>query len=160
MPLLEVGRVVRPHGLRGEVVVALLTNRLERLAAGSVLEAGSDLDPPQASRQLTVASSRPHKGRHLVCFEGVADLDAAEALRGVRLLAEAIEDPGALFVHELIGAEVREVSGRSHGRVVAVEANPASDLLVLEGGGLVPLVFVLEAGPDQVLVEVPDGLLE
>ena len=52
------------------------------------------------------------------------------------------------------------MAGRSLGHVTAVEANPASDLLVLEGGGLVPLRFVVDHGPDRVVVDVPDGLLE
>ena len=64
----------RAHGIRGEVAVALTTDRLERVAPGSVLWAGE--------RRLEVRSSRPHRGRHLVAFEGVADRSEAEALHG------------------------------------------------------------------------------
>jgi 16S rRNA processing protein RimM len=149
--LLEVGRVIRPHGIRGEVIVELVTNRTERLAPGSRLFAGE--------REVEVAGSRPHKGRYIVAFAGVADRDAAEELRGALLRAEPLVDPGALWVHELIGAAVVDVAGRAHGTVEAVEANPAADLLVLSSGALVPVTFVVEAGAGRVVVDPPPGLL-
>ena len=136
----------------------LVTNRLERLAVGSSLV----LRRPGAVADETVVveAARPHGGRHLVRFAGVADIDAAEALRNGVLLAEPLVDDGALFVHELIGAEVVDTSGDFLGRVEAVEANPASDLLVLDGGRLVPLRFVTERGPRWLRVEAPPGLLD
>ena len=133
---------------------------LERLSPGSVLS--SERGP------LTVVSSRPLSGvrdRYLVRFDGVADRVGAERLRGVDLSAEALDVPGALWVHELIGASVRDAaSGAELGRISAVEANPASDLLVLESGVLIPARFVLRVDVDDevrvVEVELPDGLLE
>jgi 16S rRNA processing protein RimM len=153
--LLEVGRVVRPHGLSGEVVVALVTNRLERIATGSVL-VGSSPDGDEVPMEVT--SSRPHQGRHLVHFRGVVGREAAESIRGVVLFAEAVQDPAALFVHDLIGRELIDQHGRSHGAIRAVEANPASDLLVLDEG-YVPLTFVAEVSGDVVVAELPEGLL-
>jgi 16S rRNA processing protein RimM len=151
--VLEIGVVVRPHGLKGEVVVDLVSNRPElRLAPGSVLE--SDRGP------LEVAASRPHQGRWIVVFAGVADRDEAEALRGTVLSAEPVDEEGALWVHELVGAEVVDTTGRRHGVVEAVEANPASDLLVLPGGRLVPLVFVVQRRPGVIVVDPPAGLLD
>lgn len=148
----------------------LVTNRLERLQPGTVLALRASVIPPAAvadpSRErrlpdaLVVGSARPHGGRYRVAFEGIGDLDAAESLRGAVLLAEPLEDPEALFVHELIGSEVVDVEGRAHGRVRSVEANPASDLLVLEGGVLVPLVFVVAREAGRVVVDPPEGLLE
>ena len=82
---LEVGRVVKPHGLRGEVVVDTVSNRSERLEPGSLLFDGA--------RPLCVLAARPHGGRWLVAFDGVADRDAAEALRGAVLTGDR---PGAL----------------------------------------------------------------
>ena len=85
-------------------------------------------------RALVVATSRPHQGRWLVRFEGVDDRTAAEALarRGAhrRPLLDAAE--GELWVHELVGRTVRDRTGTDLGVVVAVEANPAHDLLVLD----------------------------
>jgi 16S rRNA processing protein RimM len=158
---LEVGRIERPHGLRGEVVVKLSTNVLERVAPGSVLMAGHA--PP---RPLTIRSSRPHQHRYIVVFEGVDTRAAADELHGVTLYAEPVtdDDPDTMWVHDLIGREVIEMVGgaeRSHGPVVAVIDNPASDLLELEGGGLVPLRFVVDhTQPGRLIVEVPAGLLD
>ncbi len=65
-------------------------------------------------------------------------------------------------MHELVGASVRDASGALVGRVAAVEANPASDLLVLESGALIPLHFVTahDAAAGTVDVEIPEGLLD
>ena len=144
--------MVRPHGLRGEVVVRLVTDRTERLACGTVLSS--------TAGDLEVVRAAHSGGRWIVSFAGVGDRDGAEALRDVVLRAEPIVDPEALWVHELHGSEVLDVTGRRLGEVTAIEANPASDLLVLDGGGLVPLRFVVEQGPGRVVVDVPDGLLE
>jgi 16S rRNA processing protein RimM len=95
-----------------------------------------------------------------VRFEGVVDRAAAEQLRGAILLAEPLTDAGALFVHELIGAEVVDVDGVTRGRVTALEANPASDLLVVDGRHLVPVRFVVESSPGRIVVEVPAGIFE
>ncbi len=144
--------MIKPHGLRGEVVVELVTNRTERVAPGSVLSSPAG--------ELRVTRSSPHQRRWIVAFEGVSDHEGAEALRGAVLSAEPLEDPDALWVHELVGTEVVGVDGRPYGTVVSVEANPASDLLVLEAGALVPLRFVVARGPGRVVVDPPEGLLE
>jgi 16S rRNA processing protein RimM len=150
---LEVGRIGRAHGLRGEVSVTLSSERPERLAPGSVLYA-EDLT-------LVVEKVRPHSGRWLVCFAGINDRTAAEALLGAVLTGDALPtEEGELWVHELIGASVRDRAGRDLGEVRAVEANPASDLLVLDGDVLVPMAFVVEQGPGFVVVDPPEGLLD
>ena len=154
--LLEVGRIVKPHGLRGEVSVYPITNRPElRFVAGAVLQTD---DGP-----MEIVSARPHQAAWLVLFDGVPDRTAAEGLRGRVLRAAPIadgDDPDTLWVHELIGAEVFDTGGRAHGHVKAVEANPASDLLVLNGERLVPLVFVVSHGPGRVVIDPPAGLLD
>ena len=152
--LLGVGRIVKPHGLRGDVIVSLTTNRDERVAAGSVLVADD-------GRSFEVVRSSPHRGRHIVTFDGVNGIDAAEALRDTALFAPPLEDPDALWVHDLIGSEVVDATGSVLGTVAGVEANPASDLLVLDGGGLIPLRFVTDSVPGvRVTVDIPDGLLD
>lgn len=149
---LEVGAVSRAHGLHGEVVVHLVTNRQERVAPGSVLWLGD--------RPLTVRASSPHLGRYIVSFEGIDRREEAEALRGAVLHADPVEDPDALWVHELIGSELVGTDGVGHGRVVSVQANPASDLLVLDTGGLVPLVFVRSHGAGRIVADIPAGLFD
>ncbi len=84
-----------------------------------------------------------------------------EALRDTPLSAPPLEDPDALWVHDLIGSVVEDGAGVELGRVRSVEANPASDLLVLEDGGLIPLRFVTGSVPGaRVTVDLPDGLLD
>ena len=151
--LLEVGRIEKPHGVRGEVIVRLTTNRAERLAPGTVLAT------PTGS--LEVRTSRPHQDRFCVAFAGVHDREGADVLRGTVLLAEAIEDPDELWVHDLIGARLVDQTGVDRGRVVEIIANPASDLLELDSGALVPVRFVTDVEPGvRVAADVPDGLFD
>jgi 16S rRNA processing protein RimM len=95
-----------------------------------------------------------------VKFAEIADRTAAERFANVALFAPPIDDPDALWVHELIGSEVREVDGTSRGRCVSVIANPASDILELESGALVPTVFVVSNQDGVITVDVPDGLFD
>ncbi|MCH1434226.1 MAG: ribosome maturation factor RimM [Acidimicrobiales bacterium] len=151
--VLEIGRITRPHGVRGEVGVLLTSNRTERLDPGSVLDT--------ANGPLEVRSSRPHKGNWLVQFIGVTDRDGAEALRDTVLRAEPIDDPDELWVHDLIGSTVIDQDGVVHGHVVRVLDNPASDLLELDGGALVPVQFVVDHTPgEEIRVDTPVGLFD
>ena len=151
--MLEVGRITRPHGVRGDVNVVLTSNRNERVARGSILHT--------TDGQLTVRSSRPHKSGFIATFEECTDREHAENLRGTVLSADAIEDPEELWVHDLIGSIVVDQAGVERGTVVQVIDNPASDLLELDTGALVPLGFVtdVEAGV-RIEVDVPDGLFD
>jgi 16S rRNA processing protein RimM len=155
--LLEVGYVARAHGLRGEVVVELITNRTERLAPASVLQ--TDAGP------LEVVAARSHGGpnRWVVTFAGVTDREAADGLRGTTLRATPVEPAASddiLWIHEIIGSEVVEGDGSPRGRVTDVQANPASDLLVLDSGALVPLRFVVERRPGWLRIDAPPGLFD
>ncbi len=149
---LEVGSIGKAHGLRGEVQVRLTTDRTERLDPGSVLY--------RDDHAMVVASSRPHQTSWLVRFEGVDDRTAAEALRGVVLRADPIDDPDTLWIHELIGARIVETDGTERGVVDAVQDNPASDLLVTDAGALVPLTFVVELSDGIVTIDPPAGLFD
>jgi 16S rRNA processing protein RimM len=151
-PVLEVGRVARAHGIRGSVVVDLVTDRHERLEPGSVLQVDEG--------ELTVVAARPFGRRWLVDFEGIGDRNRAERLAGEVLRAAAIDDPDELWVHDLVGCEVVEVDGTPRGRVVELQANPAADLLVLAGGALVPLTFVVDVAAGRILVDAPAGLFD
>lgn len=151
--LLEVGRIGKSHGLRGEVVVTLLTNMVaERTTPGTRLWA--------EGRWLIVEAARPHQDRWLVRFGGIDDRNAADRLRGLLLMAEPLETEADVFVHQLIGKTLVDQHGRRHPAVVSVLANPASDLLELTDGRLVPLAFYRSHSDDEVVVEVPAGLLD
>jgi len=151
--LLEVGRIDKAHGVIGEVVVTLLTDRVERVAPGATFQSDAGA--------FTVDSSRAHQHRYIVHFAEIHDRSAADAVRGTVLYAEPIEDPDALWVHELVGAPVLDRAGNQLGVVESVEANPASDLLVLDNDALVPLTFFVEQREDGVIVvDPPDGLFD
>lgn len=152
--LLEVGRIDKPHGVRGDVIVSLITTESVRVAPGSVLAT--------KDRTLRVTASRPHQHRWIVTFEGVFGREGAEALAGTPVFAEPLsDDPDELWVHALIGKQVVETDGTRRGVVESVQANPASDLLVLDSGALVPLRFMISRNEsDELVVEVPDGLFE
>lgn len=154
---MEVGRITKAFGLKGEVLVALSSDRASRLDPGSVLE--TERGP------LVVVSASPHQNRFIVQFEGVSDRQAAEVWRGTLLRAappagDDVDDLDALWVHELIGASVVTPDGATLGTVTEVQANPAADLLVLDGGALIPMNFVRDHEPGRISVEIPDGLLE
>jgi 16S rRNA processing protein RimM len=149
--LLEVGRVAKAHGLKGEVIVALSTDRDDRLSPGSVLD--TDQGP------LTVVEAHPHQHRWRVRFDGVASREDAEALHGLVLRAESVEDPDVWFVHDLVGKAVVLADGTEVGTCTSVVDNPAHDLLELDGGALVPLPFVVEVG-EVIEIDPPEGLLE
>lgn len=155
--MLEVGRLGRAHGVRGDIYVDLITDRTERLDPGARLRAGDDW--------LVVASARRAGERWLVHFEGVDDRSAAERYSGRRLSAEALPaNSDDLYVHDLVGAEVVDVDGRHHGQCTSVVANPAHDLLELESGALVPVVFVRgveRSGEGRLIViDPPEGLFD
>jgi 16S rRNA processing protein RimM len=151
--LLEVGRIMKAHGLKGQVSVELWSDRLERVAPGSVLV--TDRGP------LTVVASIAHQQRFLVTFREIADRNDAERWRGVTLRAGALDVDDVLWIHEMFGARVETTDGTVRGQVVAVEQNPASDLLVLDSGALVPLTFVVSVQPhEMIVVDTPEGLFE
>lgn len=150
---LEVGRIDTAHGLRGEVVVSFVTNMVsERTTPGTRLWA--------ENRWLTVVAARPHRKKWLVTFDGVADRTAADALRGLILEAEPLETEAEVFVHELVGRRLVDQHGTDHGTVASVIDNPASDLLELDDGRLVPLAFYVAHDETTVSVDVPVGLLD
>ncbi len=153
----EVGYIVKAHGLKGDVIVALTTNRHERVSPGATLIC--------SGQDLKIVSSSPHQGRWIVHFEGVDDREAAEHLRGETLLAAPILDDSEVWIHEISGLPVYDQQGKLLGAVVALELNPASDLLVLDSGLLVPLIFLKDGDLDYhktgvLHVEIPEGLLE
>ena len=113
-----VGRIIRPHGLRGELSVEVRTDDPgQRFANGSVLAT----DPPEAG-PLTITASRWHSGRLLVSFAEVIGRTDAESLRGVLLTVDAADvpppqDPDEFHDHQLTGLTVVTVSGELVGTV-------------------------------------------
>lgn len=187
--LLIVGRIGRPHGIRGEVTVEVRTDEPEeRFAVGSVLltdptaapagavvgePSGDDKHLVRVPERLTVEAARWHQGRLLVLFEGVYDRDVAEALRDVLLGVDSADvapptDPDEFNDHQLVGLTAVTPAGERLGEVARIDHAPASDLLVLhrpEGRtALIPFVKAIVPEVDlaggRVVIDPPDGLLD
>ena len=166
---LVVGRVLRPHGVRGELSVEVLSDAPERFAPGAELGVG-DPDGPGPLAPAVIQAARLHLGRLLLTLEGVEDRDAAEGLRGAWLSipvasARSLE-PGEFWPHQLVGLAVVDRQGRERGRVADVVPGAAHDLLSVElpdgGSALVPAVAALvtvELDEGRVLVDAVPGLL-
>lgn len=163
---LVVGRVVRAHGIRGEVTVNILSDQPElRFVPGAKLVAGA--------RSLVIKNLRWHGPRLLITFEGVADRNAAEALRGTSLVAdipegEELEDPDEFFDHQLAGLRVETADGALVGSVSEVLHLPMQEVLAvrLPTGREVLVPFVASIVPSvdvaggRIVVAPPEGLFD
>jgi 16S rRNA processing protein RimM len=165
--MVVVGRIGRPHGVRGEVTIAPSTDDPDaRFAVGSQLSTD-----PASRGPLTVTGFR-RSGRMLVlAFDGFADRDAAETLRGVALTVDAStlpvpDDPDEFYDHQLIGLAVLNGEGTVLGEVVDVLHPPAAPVLTVRrpdgSEELVPFVSaivpVVDLGAGRLVVDPPDGM--
>ncbi|HZN76631.1 MAG TPA: ribosome maturation factor RimM [Micromonosporaceae bacterium] len=168
--LLVIGQIIRPHGIRGEVIVEVRTDEPEqRYVAGSELRTDTG--------SLRIEQARPHaaagRDRLIVAFDGVYDRTTAENLRGILLWVDsaevpASEDPDEFPDHELIGLAAVTPEGERLGEVTRIDHAPASDLLVLRLAdgrtALVPFVapFVpeVDVAGGRIVLTPPPGLLE
>ena len=167
--MVEVGRVLRPHALQGEVLVIADSENPARFESGSELffRAGDRV------RRLEVLSSRPHRGRRLVRFVGVADRDGAEALRGVLLEVPQervpVAEEGTFYYFQLVGCEVVDKQLGDLGEVTEVVEDGGGVLLSVSaavGGRTVLIPFANRLLPEinveerLIRSDLPDGLLE
>lgn len=168
---LVVGRVGRPHGLRGEVTVEVRTDDpAQRFAAGSVL-----VTNPAERGPLTISSARWHLGGLLVMFEGYADRDAAEELRDTFLEIDSadllpLSDPEEFYDHDLVGLSVVTVAGEKVGTVKDV-LHHGQNLLVVDGSGarrgreilvpfVTPIVPEVDLAAGKLTIDPPPGLID
>jgi 16S rRNA processing protein RimM len=154
--LLEIGRIGRPHGVRGDLLVSFTSDLEERRSTGAefTVVIGGD------ATTLVIASIRPQGERHVVHFEGVEDRTAAERLVNRLLWAPPADTGDTIWVHELIGSKVVETSGIERGTCVSVIDNPAHDILELSDGSLVPMAFVISCAEGTVVIDPPEGLFD
>ena len=168
---LVVGRVVKAHGIAGELVVEVRTDDPDaRFTPGGALRGRPSRGG--AEREYTIESVREHGGRLLLRLGGVADRAAADALRGTVFVVDSqelppIEDPDEYYDHQLEGLRVRTTAGADVGTVAEVLHTAAGELLAVRSGDrevLVPFVsaIVTSVSLADGLVEIdpPDGLLE
>jgi len=154
--LLEVGRIGKPHGVRGDLFLSLTSDLAQRREVGAQLI----IFDSSGQRTLTITASRPQQDRWRVHFEGIDERNAAEKLTNKFLYAAPIDGAEGLWVHQLIGSEVEDTSGVSWGICTGVLNNPAHDLLELESGVLIPMPFVLSCDEGITVIDPPAGLRE
>lgn len=169
---LAVGKIVGPHGIRGEVKVAVMTDFPERFRPGTRLFVGS----PEAAMPVVVDASRPHKGMMLVKLATVQTRSEAESLRDqfMMILEEEAFPLGEHenYAHDLIGLAVETTEGMSLGHVVEILFTRANDVYVVQGPRgeiLIPALREVvrkvelggaDEGPGKMVVDLPEGLLD
>ncbi len=167
---LAIGQIVGPHGIRGEVKVAPMTDFPERFKPGSHVFLGAKTGETAATPAV-IGKARPHQGRWLVQFAHISDRNGAETLRDQYVL---IPDSEAMplgehenYVHDLIGLDVRTDAGQHLGRLTEVLFTAANDVYVVrgeEGETLIPatreVVLSVDLGTGQMIVALPEGLLQ
>lgn len=162
-----VGRIVKPHGIKGEVVVEVHSDSPERFARGSAVDAG-DPDGSDLER-LTVRKTRDDRGRLLVTFDEVSDRSGAERLHGTLLSIPAGDvaplAEGEYYDWQLQGLPVEDEEGNVLGTLVRVDRGPASDLWIVDADGaevMVPAVeeFVrdVDLGAGKIVISPIPGL--
>ncbi len=164
---LQVARIGKPHGIRGEVTVQVLTD-----APGDRFVPGTEfVVEPASAGGLIVESARWNKDILLLAFEGIETRNQAETLRGAKLFIETEEldedDDEGWYEHELVGLEAR-VGSQVVGKIAALHTLPVQDLLVVEtpDGKEILVPFVEQIVPEVnvadgfVLLTPPDGLFE
>ncbi|WP_203686116.1 ribosome maturation factor RimM [Phytomonospora endophytica] len=167
--MLAVGRIIRPHGVRGELVVEIRTDEPDlRFAVGKVY-----ITDPAAAGPLTTTGIRPHQGRLLMTFEEVGDRARADEMRGVLLCFDseemsAPEDPDEFRDHDLWGLAVVTTEGEHVGELTRIDHGAAHDMLVVKRKGTNPayIPFIKEMVPEvdvpggRIVVDPPEGLLD
>lgn len=165
-----VGRVIKAHGVHGEVSVEIRTDSPdERFVAGAVLVAKT---PEEDTRSLTVSDARMHGERLLIRFTEITDRTSAEELRRALLLVNTddlreLDDPDEFYDHELEGLHAEFADGTPIGRVRDVVHSPSGALLALDRSGrevLVPFVTAIVPEVDvaggRIVLDPPEGLLD
>jgi 16S rRNA processing protein RimM len=163
-----VGRIARPHGLKGQVAINPETDFIEeRFAEGATLWTRS----AAGDEQLTVASMRVQNGRPIVGFEGFARVEDVERILGLELRVpeEALQplQPGIWYEHQLVGCTVETMAGDVVGEVAKVEGGAGASRLVMHGPRgeiLIPLAseicVEIDVANKKIRIDAPDGLLE
>ena len=166
---LAIGRIIAPHGIRGEVKVELLTDFPERFKVGSRAFLGTGTDDVTA-RPVKLAAVRPHKGGLLIKLDVVPDRNAAELVRGRYLLIPAADamplGEHENYLHDLIGLRVETSDGQLLGELKEVLFTGANDVYVVRGPAgevLLPairdVVLQVDLPARRMVVALPEGLL-
>jgi len=166
--MVVVGRIARPHGLRGHVIVNPETDFI-----GERYRPGADLwiRLADGERRLTITAARVQGGRPVVAFDGLSRIEDVERLNGLelRIPEDALQplEPGRYYEHQLVGCRVETRAGAAVGPVVRVEGGAGGSRLVVEGRRgevLIPLAVDIcvdiDVAAKRIRIDPPDGLLE
>ncbi len=166
--LILVGRIARPHGIRGQVVVNPETDFVdERFTAGATFRTRSS----SGEADLVIVSARIQGRRPVVAFEGCSTVEDAERLGGLELRVPADTlaplGPGTFYQHELVGCAVETRDGTRVGDVVRVDGGTGGSVLAVSGARgevLIPLAdeicVAIDVAARRIVVAPPEGLLE
>lgn len=161
--MLLAGQIGKPHGIAGEVYVIRISDDPDRFSPGTSLV-------HEDGRELIVESTRPHRDRFLVKFEGIDTRSRAERLRGglyVRLEEVRALETDEFWPHDLVGSEVITSEGRPIGKITEVRPGSAHDLLIVDteaGERMIPavkaIVTSVDVGAHRITIDPPAGLLD
>ena len=166
--MVTVGRIVRPHGIKGAVIVEATSDfAAERFTPGSELQ----WQRLGEAAPVRVVEGRLHQGRWIVMLEGVTSMNDAETLRGLELKVPADERKalraGEYYIHDLEGCEVVTESGDAVGRVSSVNLTVGTPVLVVEGKAgevMIPLAEeicrVVDPAAKRIVIDPPAGLID
>ncbi len=167
---LLLGEILRPHGIRGELRMRMLTDYPERISAiGSVFVGRSPND--SAAKRYRVQAMRMHKNYGLLKLKTIADRNDAEVLRGLFVMvrledAVPLED-GEFYLYQLIGMSVVTHDNVLLGSVTDIIETGANDVYVVHGTRygevLVPVtdetILETDVAARRIIVRLPEGLL-
>jgi 16S rRNA processing protein RimM len=156
--MVAIGRVVKPQGRKGEVLIAPLSDRPDRFPS---LRRAYHAAPGGAAREIRVTSCWPHKGRFVLKLEGVDSIDDAERYRGLELRIPESDLPalpeGSYYHYQLLGLRVQDEGGVTLGTVREIMTAGAAPVLVVRGAGDELLIPLAEAFVKR--VDVAGGVL-
>ena len=167
--LVVIGEVIKPHGIRGEFHVANHADSPSLYAPGARVWFRA---PGKPERSVNILSCRPHQGRLLLTIEGVADRDAADALRGMEVVVRAEDmpelDDGEVYLHEIVGYDVVLLDGSKVGVLESFMDIPGQDVWVIRAPDgkeiLLPAhedtVPEIDATARKITINPPPGLLD
>ena len=163
-----VGRIARPHGVRGQVIVNPETDFVDdRFVSGATMWVRSG----QREESLTIASARVQNGRPVIGFEGFSSIEDVERLAGLELRVPEdslrVLGEGVYYQHQLVGCVVETLDGLRIGEVTRVEGGAGGSLLAVRGAqGEVLIPFAqhicveIDVAGRRIRIDPPDGLLE
>lgn len=170
-PFLLLGRVLRPHGIRGELRIEILTAYPERVMPGRELFLGPDPDDEASAIPYQVIKSRTHQKYLILHLEGIPDRNAAEHLRNhyvMVTLEDAVPlEEGEVYLFQMLGLNVVTDDGEHLGRITEIIETGANDVYVVKHGArgeiLLPAIdeCVLDVDLDakRMTVHLIDGLI-